>query len=174
MKKIVTPDDELLLEYLDGTLPQNQVTELEELLRAAPALQQRLEDLRSVAMNTTHIRLEQPSKNFTQRVMENLNSSPVRSGISIRTSLLLLAGVLVAMGLTSLLLALGIYNESTAIDLNRLMVNPDLLPEKLPTIALSSKWIVNGIIVANLVLAFLLLDRAVLKPWFERRTQMHY
>jgi hypothetical protein len=43
---------------------------------------------------------------------------------------------------------------------------------ELPEIPFNGKLIVNLIIIANIALAFIVLDRAVLKPWFERRRNM--
>ncbi|NJM26922.1 MAG: hypothetical protein HC859_17070 [Bacteroidia bacterium] len=38
----------------------------------------------------------------------------------------------------------------------------------IPTISFQGTWVVNVIIVANLILAFLILDRLVLKQWYNR------
>lgn len=168
--KILPNQDEKLLEYLDGGLKGIEKENIEQLLKASPALLARLEELRKLDADLRSIKLEQPSKNFTQRVMSNLSQYPVRSNFTFRNGIILLAGVLVAVGVGSLLVAGGVFDGNNTIDLNQTIVPVNKYIQKpIPTFNIDGKLMVNIIIMLNLALAFLVLDRAILKPWFEKR-----
>ena len=162
--------DDKLFEYMDGGLKGIEKENIEQLLKTTPALQARLEELRKLDADLRTIKLEQPSKNFTQRVMNKLDQYPVRSNFTLRNGILLLTGVLVAVGVGALLVSGGVFDGTSTIDLNQTIVPVNKYIEKpLPTFNFDGKMMVNIIIVLNLALAFVVLDRAILKPWFERR-----
>lgn len=117
---------------------------------------------------TVHI--EQPSANFTQHVMSNLHrASATALGLPSRNKILMLAGILVTIGIAILLLAGGAFDSVTAITVDQDIVPNDQIREYIPSIPFNGKLVVNIVILMNLALAFMILDRAVLKPWFERR-----
>ncbi len=168
--KISQTQDEKLFEYMDGGLKGIEKETIEQLLKTSPALQARLEELRKLDADLRTIRIEQPPKNFTLRVMSKLDQYPVRSNMTFRNGIFLLAGVLVAVGVGSLLVASGVFDGTSTIDLNQTIVPINKYIEKpIPTFNFNGKLIVNIIIMLNLALAFMVLDRAILKPWFERR-----
>jgi len=114
-------------------------------------------------------KLESPSSNFTHRVMINLHSMPVASSLSPRNGIFLLCGMVVAVTILTILVSTGVFDTA----------NPTISLEKLPdveitkdlrkSIPLSGKWIMQGLIMLNIVLAFLLFDRTILRPFFNRR-----
>lgn len=165
--------DDRLLEYIDGTLAPADTEKLQREISDSAELKARLEELQSLS-HSLRVRLEEPSKNFTQRVMEQLEKSPVRNSLSIRNGIFLLIGVMVAVGISSLLLATGIFDTTGSIDLNDLVQQSKYIKQPLPSIPFNGKLVVNIIIVLNISLAFLVLDRAILKPWFENRTRMNF
>ena len=169
--KISQAQDATLFEYIDGTLKGTEKERIEQLIKNSPEVQMRLDQLRKLDAELRSIQLEQPSKNFTQKIMSKLDQYPIRSSkITFRNGILLLAGVLVAVGIGSMLLAGGVFDGTNTIDLNQTMIPVNkYIQEPLPTFNLSGKLIVNIIILLNLALAFVVLDRAILKPWFERR-----
>lgn len=168
--KVSQTQDEKLFEYMDGGLKGVEKENIEQLLKTSPALQARLEELRKLDADLRTIKIEQPSKNFTQRVMSKLDQYPVRSNLTFRNGIFLLAGVLVAVGVGSLLVAGGVFDGTSTIDLNQTMLPVNKYIEKpLPTFNFNGKLMVNIIILLNLALAFVVLDRAILKPWFEKR-----
>lgn len=169
--KVSRDQDSILFEYIDGELKGFEKESFERLLKASPELQARLHELRKLDSDLRSVQLEQPSKNFTQQIMSKLDQYPIRSSkITFRNGILLLAGVLVAVGIGSILLAAGVFDGTSTIDLNQTIVPVDkYIQNPLPTFNFSSKLIVNIIIILNLALAFMVLDRAILKPWFERR-----
>lgn len=174
MNKIPNQLNDKLLDYLDGTLAPADKKRLEQELATSEELRSRLDELQSVTHTLSQVRIEQPSPNFTQRVMDHLDQLPVRSGLSMRNSILLLAGVLVAVIIGSLLLASGIFDAPGTINLNELVETNKYIQQPLPSIPFNGKLVVNIIILLNIALAFLVLDRAILRPWFENRTRMNF
>ena len=172
--KIPQIQDEKLLDYLDGTLAGKEKESLEELIKNSPALKSRLEELRTLDLGLRTIKIEHPSKNFTQLVRNKLDEYPIQSkSFSTRNGIFLLIGVLVAVGIGSLLVAGGAFDGTSSIELNQNIIPNKYLQNPLPSIPFNGKLVVNIIIILNLALAFMVLDRAILKPWFERRARMH-
>jgi anti-sigma factor RsiW len=172
MEKKNTLPDEHLLDYLDGALNALQAGELEDQISASPELKTRLEELRVVHLALKGTALEMPSSNFTQRVMRNLDSFSVQ-GLSIRNSILLLSGVLVAIGVALLLLNAGVFDSvNGAITLDSLPVKKQWLKYPLPSIPYNGKTILHIIVIVATGLSFVLLDRTILRPWFENRSKL--
>jgi hypothetical protein len=55
------------------------------------------------------------------------------------------------------------------VDLNRIPLSHQYINRTLPSVSIDGKLIVNVIMVLNLALALLVLDRIILKPLFHRR-----
>jgi anti-sigma factor RsiW len=168
--------DDQLLHYLDGNLPLNDKAELETLLAKNLNLQIRLEELRNVhSVLAGKARLEQPSKLFSEKVMSNLDRMPIRSTLSPKNGLFLLCGILVAVGAMALLLSAGVFdNLNDVISLDKLPIENRFIKNPLTTIPFKGKWLVNGILILTIGLSFVLLDRTILKPYFERRSRMQF
>lgn len=169
MKQISKHQDDRLLEYLDGTLLPTDKARLEEEIAASAELQDRLGELRRVTTVLQQTAWQQPSRNFTQLVMHRLDQYPVRAGLSMRNGILLLMGVLIAVGIGSFLLSVGIFDTTSAINLNEFGLESKYIKQPLPSIPLNGKLIVNIIIMLNIALAFIILDRTILRPWFDQR-----
>lgn len=174
MEKTIQPLDDTLLNYLDGSLKPEEKTDFEKLLSQSDALRIRLDELRVIHFALRQTKLDQPSKNFTQLVMGKLDGYTERSTFPIRNGIWLLAGVLVAVGIVSLLVSSGVFDQTqTMVDLNKINLPKQYIQEPLPSIPFNGKLLINIIIVLNLGLAWLVLDRAILKPYFQRRMQTH-
>lgn len=174
MEKIIQPLDDTLLNYLDGSLKPEEKTDIEKLLSQSDALRIRLDELRVIHFALRQTKLDQPSKNFTQLVMGKLDGYTERSTFPIRNGIWLLAGVLVAVGIVSLLVSSGVFDQTqTMVDLNKINLPKQYIQEPLPSIPFNGKLLINIIIVLNLGLAWVVLDRAILKPYFQRRMQTH-
>ena len=174
MEKIPQALDDTLLNYLDGSLKPEEKTDFEKLLSQSDALRIRLDELRVIHFALRQTKLDQPSKNFTQLVMGKLDGYTERSTFPIRNGIWLLAGVLVAVGIVSLLVSSGVFDQTqTMVDLNKINLPKQYIQEPLPSIPFNGKLLINIIIVLNLGLAWVVLDRAILKPYFQRRMQTH-
>jgi hypothetical protein len=172
MKQVSQVVDDMLLDYLDGNLSNADKEKIEKGLRENQTWQARYEELRRINFVLAQTAIEQPSKNFTATVMSRLHHYQAPRGFSLWNSILLLAGVLVAIGITTILLAGGIYdNSTTSIDLNQIQIPKEFVKTPLPSFEFSGKMVVNIIIILNLGIAWIVLDRAILKPFFRRRMQ---
>ena len=173
MKKVSQSIDDMLSDYLDGNISASEKGKLEETIRTNPAWQERLDELRMINALLSQSKVEQPSKVFTDGVMNRLHQYPASAGFSIRKGILLLTGVLVVIGIATILLSTGAFdNATTNIDLNQIDASRKFVKTPLPSFELNGKFIANTIIILNLVLAWIVLDRTILKPFFQRRMQM--
>jgi hypothetical protein len=171
MKKVSQTVDDMLLDYIDGILNSHDAKKLEDALRTNQEWQTRLDELKVVTAALRQTALQHPSKNFTTLVMTKLDQYPATYRLSSRNGIFLLAGILVAVGITSLLVSFGIFDTTSNIDLNQVNVSKKFVNAPLPSFKLSGKLLVNTIIVLNLGLAWILLDRTILKPFFQKRIQ---
>jgi hypothetical protein len=173
MKKVSQSIDDILSDYLDGNLGAPEKLKVETALRSNPAWQERYDELKMIHALLSQSNVEQPSKVFTDGVMNRLHQYPSASGFSIRKGILLLTGVLVVIGIATILLSTGAFdNTTTSIDLNQIDASRKFVKTPLPSFELNGKFIANTIIILNLVLAWIVLDRTILKPFFQRRMQM--
>jgi hypothetical protein len=131
-------------------------------------------EMREIDKVLSKNKLETPSSNFTHRVMMNLHSMPVASSLSPRNGIFLLLGMIVAVTILTILVSTGVFDTTNAtISLERL---PDVQITKdlQKTVPISGKWVMEGLILFTIVLAFILLDRTVLRPFFNRRVSNHF
>ena len=173
MEKGTHESDDMLLRYIDGTLALSEKQIIEKDLERNEALRKRLGQLRATHLLMRENRQYEPSKNFTQQVMARLSLDPLRSSsFPIRNSILILVGVLMVVIIASVLVPAGVFdNISTTIDLNQVELSKKYVEKTLPSVSIDGKMMVNIIIIINLVLGWLVLDRAILKPIFQRRLQ---
>jgi len=175
MKKVAQEIDELLVAYLDGELTGEKLEKVKKGLDTSEELRSRLEVLKLIQQSLERNTLLHPSDNFTQRVMGNLDKVPTASVLTPKNGLILLAGILVAMGIGASLVDTGIFNTLNGmLSLNQIKLPTGVTTPTLPSIPLSGKLIVNSIIALNMGLAFLLLDRTILRPFFNRRSRMQF
>jgi len=174
MKKVSQEIDKLLVSYLEGTLRGEKLEKVKKGLGTSEDLRSRLEVLKVIHQSMQADELLHPSKNFTQKVMSNLHRAPVVSIITPKNGLILLCGIVVAMGIGATLVDAGFFNSLNGmLSLNELKL-PSGVNTQLPSIPFNGRMIVNSIIALNLGLAFLLLDRTILKPYFNRRSRMQF
>jgi hypothetical protein len=169
MKKLSQDVEDTLLDYLDGNLDPSRREAFEQVLKGNIFLQKRLEELRAADLVLKQSVVEHPSKNFTTLVMNRLDQYPARSNVSISKGILLLTGLLIVMGIAVILLSAGVFDDTTTLDLNNSDLIQRYIKQSLPQIPVSGKLIVNTILLLNLALAFVVLDRTILKPYFQRR-----
>jgi hypothetical protein len=116
-------------------------------------------------------RLELPSKNFTEKVMANLHVRPSFTFLSPKNGLLLLVGLLVATGIAISLLQSGQFDQwHTLFNIGQMPVKNNLV--KVPTsVPFDLKLIVKIFVMINIVIGFVLLDRTILRPIFQKRAE---
>lgn len=172
MKTIEQSKERELLHYLDGELSPAQANALEKELAQSADLSARLKELKAVrSFLTSKATLEIPSRTFTQKVMDGLEVQPQRSVFSPRNGVLLLVGIMIASGLVISLLTLGVFDGNPApITITPPAVSNDWFTLPSFKIPFNGKIIVNTILILNMGLAFVLLDRTILRPIFQRRS----
>lgn len=169
MKKISQQLEDILLDYIDGNLDTAQREAIEKSLKENTGLKERYEELRLLHFNLKTQKLFNPSADFTSTVMSKLNQHPSRAGLSPMNSIFLLGGIFVVLAIALVLLSRGVFDESTSLDLNNVGVVNQYIKQSLPSITFDGNLIVKVIVLLNLGLAFIVLDRAILKPLFSRR-----
>jgi hypothetical protein len=158
--------------YLDGSLSGKIQQDFEEMLQQNPSLKTQVEEFQAMEQMLSAEKIQHPSQNFTQRVMANLYRTPAQNRSSIVNGLFLIGGVLVLAGLFTILSYAGLFDSAeTQIDLNHISILHKYVNKSLPAIPFNGKLIVNIIIFMNLLLALIVLDRAILKPFFQRRIE---
>ena len=173
MKKIPNHLDELLLNYLDGTLTKKEVADLQEQLQVDEDLRFRLASLRTVDTTLSHTKLEMPSRNFTQRVMEGLHKVPERTGLSTRNGIFLILGVMTVIAMLILLVSSGTFDSNSVIQPNAIGLKNNYFNFDIPSISINGKILINTIIFLNLAIALIVLDRTILRPMFEKRMRFN-
>ena len=176
MKKPFKITDELLLDYIDGSLSAEQAARVKEALND-PGIAERLRELEQIDQ-LLHIQLlETPSKNFTSKVMANLYK-PIadrpyysrKNGFIVLT-LALLTVIAGSLFMTESVVTIDLFNS---VDLNQYNA-PIEMPEINMPEAVNLKILTDGLLFTMVILALLLLDRVVLRPFFRsRRTEMQF
>jgi hypothetical protein len=169
MEQLTREQDDRLLDYLDGRLDGTGLAQLKKDLENSTSMNARLEELRIVHRTLAHIKLDVPSPMFTEKVMKNLHAAPPASSLSPRNGLLLLAGVVVAAGILIALMGSGVFDGFSEIVKLDGVVNVKQIQQTIPQVSVNGRLIMKILIGLNLALAFVVLDRTVLKPYFQKR-----
>lgn len=171
MKQLTQRDLDELARYIDGELGIKERKELEHRLGTEQLLREKLATLLEAHELMKSATLLSPSKNFTQRVMDNLDQYSAPSfSFPIRNGLFLLVGVLIA-GLLALYLAgSGAFDGPVTLSSPvNVGLSEKLFERQLPAVSFDGKILVNAIVLLNLVLGWIVLDRTILRPWFNKR-----
>ncbi|HYC85471.1 MAG TPA: hypothetical protein VEB86_09625 [Chryseosolibacter sp.] len=167
--KITEKQQMQLLDYLDGAMGDHERAAFEQRLRTTPELAAFCRELQAAEASARADGLQTPSRNFTAIVMANLHRNTARPTPSVYNSLLLVGGILVLVALSAILLSTGIFDQSATIEIQHPEIVKEYLKAPLPSIGVDGKVVVNIIIFLNLAIALIVLDRSVLKPFFQRR-----
>jgi len=170
MKNLITDDE--LLNFLDGEGSETERRKLEKTISEDQVAQKRLKELEAVHFFLRSQKgIEQPSKNFTEKVMAGLHAKPSFTFFSPKNGLILLTGLLVASGLALTLASSGTFDQlHTVFDFKSLPVDTNLVknPRSVP---FDINLFVKIFVLINLVIGFLLLDRTILRPIFQKRSE---
>jgi len=172
MERINITGDDQLLNYLDGIGTEVERKDLREAINKNPLAQRRLKELESVHFFLQNQKgLQEPSKNFTDKVMEGLHTKPSFTFFSPKNGMILLAGLIVASGLALTLLSTGSFDQlHTIFNLNSMPVKTDAI--KMPkSIPFDVKLLVKVFVMINLAIGLVLLDRTILRPIFQKRAE---
>ncbi len=174
MEKMTNDQEDNLQDFLDGKLEGASLQHLKRELEGSPALQQRLEELRRVHTLLESKPLQSPSPRFVERVMQNLSRAPISYYASPKNGLMLLVGVMIASGMLAMVISAGAFDQITGlIAFDQIAPLKKYVTPSLPALHINGKLIMKVLIGINLVLAFLVLDRTILRPLFQRRAANH-
>lgn len=169
MKKLTEQLEEQMLDYLDGNLSASQKESFERELEASHVMRTRFQELSTIHESLRDSSLENPTSNFTERVLFKISQLP-KSVLSPKQGFLILIGLILATGI-----GLYLLSNTSLVGFGSL-INPQdyKLPEKIttyiPTISWDTKTITNIILIINTGIAFLILDRAILRPLLQKRS----
>ncbi|HEV8515741.1 MAG TPA: hypothetical protein VGQ59_20805 [Cyclobacteriaceae bacterium] len=169
MEKIT--DDELL-NFLDGSGNEVERENVNKLISSNVELKKRVEELQAVhTFLQKQSKIENPSKNFTEKVMSGLHAQPSFTFLSPRNGLLLLIGLMVASGLAMMMVSAGSFDQwNTFFNLDQIPLKNNWV--KLPTsIPVDVKQVVKIFVMINIIIGFILLDRTILRPIFQKRAE---
>ncbi len=170
MKKYTGNINSTLFDYLDGQQSNEERKLFEEALANSPLLRQAVDDQRLAEDMLKTMSLSEPSPAFSQGVMHKINHVPQGFSLSIKNGLFLLVGMIVVSLVATVLVQSGMFDSTGTLNTPKeLGVLSKYIKAPLPSIPVNGKLIVNGIILLNLALGFVILDRAILRPYFERR-----
>lgn len=160
---------EQLLRYLDGLMTTSEAAVFEREIRDDHELKNKLQEMREMELLLKSTRLPEPSDQFTTVVMRKIEAGPI-VWRRIMNSLVLLFGVTIVAAVTAYLLANGtLDNSQTTIAIDRMQQLDKILPKVSPEVNLDGKLMMNVVIFLNLAVALIVLDRTVLKPFFQSR-----
>lgn len=172
MERITESQEDSLQDYLDGKLEGPALQQFKQELGSSSAMQRRLEELRPVHDHLRKGELLHPSAVFVDRVMRNLTRGSFTPYPSPKTGLMLLAGVMVASGLLAMMLSAGSFDQiGGSISMEQIEPLTKYVTPSIPSVNINGKLVMNILIGVNLVLAFIVLDRTVLRPFFQRRAE---
>jgi anti-sigma factor RsiW len=164
--------DNEILDFLDGMGSKAEREITEKLIHSNAAMKKRMEELKTVhTFLQRQNRMEHPSKNFTDKVMTRLHEQSSFTFLSPKNGLLLLIGLIVASGLAIMLVSSSSVNQwHTLLNLGQVPVKTDWI--KLPTsIPFDVKLMLKIFVMLNIVIGFVLLDRTILRPIFQKRAE---
>jgi hypothetical protein len=173
MEKLTEKQQNLLSQYVDGTLTSDERKLVDIALQSSAAMREHLSLLKLIGQTLKDTRPDPLAKNFTEQVMINLREYPMTAtSSSWRNGILLLIGVFIAVGVALVLVGNGVFDITiTAPSPSDFEVTKPFIKNPLPAISLSGKLLVNIIIILNIALAWIVLDRTILKPLFQKRME---
>lgn len=171
MKALPQHLEDRVQRYVDGTLTGTEKTTFENLCLTDSELAKRVEEVMTTDGLLKSMTASDPSSNFTASVMSKLRNESVKQVTSIRSSMMLMVGIVLILLMAAGLSATGVFDGTTALDLNEVAPTGQFLKENLPVVTIDGKVMMNVIIMLNIAVAFVVLDRAIFKPFFQKRAQ---
>ncbi|MEM1407163.1 MAG: hypothetical protein AAGG59_10340 [Bacteroidota bacterium] len=163
--------DEVLLDYIDGSLIQSEAIRIKAAINANPQLRARLEELR---LPDQHLAgsLESPSANFTDAVWSKISQAKGNvPKFSLNSFLIVFAAMITVV--------LGSYfMTDSIIDLDLSLKVPNTVTEyvEVPQVeipqGISLKTVSQILLYSLSFLLLLILDKAILKPYFKKRREL--
>lgn len=162
--------DEILFDYIDGTLSPGQKERVDGVCEKDEKLRKRLAELQKLDLMLSQT-TGTPSPTFTDTAWRRLQPTAGRTSKYGLNSLFLLLGVVVTVIIGSL------YIPDSVVEMDLAWVfepteNYIKTPEIDLTQGIDLKVLTQGMLFSLVILALLFLDKALLRPYFKKRRAM--
>ena len=157
MKKI---SEEEMWEVIDGLATPDIMQQHEKLMLESPEYKAEFKKYAFMDEQLLKLDLEMPSMRFTENVLDNVLSIKKATPRADRTPLFFM----LFMGALSALVVWMIFSTPTTSTTPALTVNTEGV-----TSILSNPIWAYGFLIFNIILFFVILDKKVLKPYFDKR-----
>ena len=167
-------EEETIFNYLDGTLEEKDRIEFEEVIQNNLSLRQEYEHYKAIHEAMLAEPIRSPGNDFAERVMASITT------LELRTARFFNKGRLFVLGLVTLILLSSIYflgvqfypaiGDMLGNEVSLKQFTLNLNPAQR---VLDSGVLFKVVFYTNGVIGLLLLDRALLKPYFERRRERY-
>ena len=157
MKKI---SEEEMWEVIDGLATPEIMQQHEILMLGSPEYKTEFQKFAFMDEQLLKLDLEVPSMRFTENVLDNVLSLKKATPRADRTPLIFM----IFMGALSVLVMWMFFSTTTAPTTPAITVNTEGV-----TSILSNPIWAYGFLIFNIILFFVILDKKVLKPYFDKR-----
>ncbi|UII27460.1 hypothetical protein LVD15_03240 [Fulvivirga maritima] len=170
MKKPIKISDELLFDYIDGSLNHADRLMVEEACKKSP-WKERLQELTALdtSLLSIHDNWAEPAEGFNTSIMKNISAYEATPKTSRRNIILLSALIL-----TCIIGCISLSSLPASYYMNQLLIPQEALNNlninELPkSIAINLQLVIEGSLFVCALLALILFDRIILKPFFSKR-----
>jgi hypothetical protein len=166
--------EEIIIRYLDGELSQQEVQSFEEELKIDKTFADLYERHIAIHNSLSNNKLSSPTPDFTSRVMQSVASLKFSNAKFFnKTRLYVLLLIAIAVATTLYYISSQFYPAIGGALTNEITLKSFTLNLQPAQQLLSSDLIFKIVFYVNGLVSLLLLDRAVLKPYFARRKQRY-
>jgi hypothetical protein len=166
--------EEIIIKYLDGELSQQEILLFEEELQINNAFAELHKRHMGIHNSLLKNQLSKPSASFTNRVMQSVASLSISDGKFFnKTRLYVLLLIVIAVATTLYYFSSQFYPSVGNALSNEITLKEFTLNLQPAQQILSTDLIFKIVFYVNGLISLLLLDRAILKPYFARRKQRY-
>jgi hypothetical protein len=166
--------EEYIIKYLDGQLSLDEVSVFEKELKINKSFADTYERYQEIHRLLVQTNISSPSPGFTAGVMKSLPSLNLSEAKFFnKTRLYVIALILIAMGTSLYYLSSQFYPSLGNAIANEITLRNFTFDLHATNRILSSDLLFKIVFYTNGLICLLLLDRAILKPYFERRKQRY-
>ena len=166
--------EEIIIKYLDGELSQQEVQSFEEELSTDKSFANLYERHAAIHNSLASNKLYSPAPDFTSRVMQSVASLKLSdSKFFNKTRLYVLLLIVIAVATTLYYISSQFYPAVGGALTNEITLKDFTVNLQPAQQLLSSDLLFKIVFYVNGLVSLLLLDRAILKPYFARRKQRY-
>jgi hypothetical protein len=166
--------EEDIIKYLDGELSAAETTAFESELKVDKSFADTYERHQAIHSSLLQASLSSPSPEFDHGVMRSLTSLQISDGKFFnKTRIYVLALIVIAVGTTLYYLSTQFYPSLGISMANEITLRNITFDLHSTQRLLSSDLLFKIVFYTNGLISLLLLDRGILKPFFERRKQRY-